>query len=88
MGEEYHRMTPLPNFPSKTHGAVPPTPVRSRVGRLKGGRRPVSGWVKVFALPGPKWALNRRSDTQAAWAYTRACGRCAHPAQHLVVSHL
>ena len=60
MGEEYHRMTPPPDFPLKTHGAVPPTPVRSRVGHLKGGRRRVSGFGKVFALPGPKWALNRR----------------------------
>ena len=59
MGEEYHRMTPLPDFALKTHGAVPPTPVRSRVRAVRGGRRHVSGLSKVFALPVPKWALNR-----------------------------
>ena len=27
-GEEYHRMSPLPNFPSKTHGSPLPPPSR------------------------------------------------------------
>ena len=38
MGEEYIRVIPLPNFLSKSHGAVPPSPQDARVS-LSAARR-------------------------------------------------
>ena len=59
MGEEYIRRTPLPDFPSKSHGQDHPHSYNARTRPVKGGRRRVSGCGKVFAPPDPKWALNR-----------------------------
>ena len=85
MGEGYIRRIPLVDFRSKTHGAVPPSPPECPVRPVKGGRRRVSGFGKVFAPPGPKWALNRSKTALLAlglhkgwWSLdspgTRCCG--------------
>ena len=59
MGEGYIRRTPLPDFPSKSHGQDHPHSYNARTRPVKGGRRPVSALGSINTLPGTKWALNR-----------------------------
>lgn len=59
MGEEYNRVIPLPNFPPETQRCSSRPYYNARTRPVKGGRSRFSGCGKVFALPGPKWALNR-----------------------------
>lgn len=59
MGEEYIRVIPSPNFPFKTQRCSSRPYYNARVRPVRGGRSPISGCGKVFALPGPKVALNR-----------------------------
>lgn len=54
MGEEYIRVIPSPNFPSKTQRCSSRPYHNARTSPVNGGRRPVSAFGNINTLPGAK----------------------------------